>query len=75
MIALGTIAKKNALGGIVALLAFTLPGAIVLLSLGYIYSFYPDPSKKKFIYFIGDLNIYILLAIQGVKSATVALIL
>lgn len=46
MIALGTIAKKNAFGGIVALLAFTLPGAIILLILGYIYSFYSDPSKK-----------------------------
>lgn len=54
MVALGTIAKRNALGGIVALAAFTSPGAICLLILGYIYSLYPDPR---------DLNILIFLAI------------
>ncbi|CAD8120936.1 unnamed protein product [Paramecium sonneborni] len=66
MVALGTFSKKNALGGIVALLAYTLPGAIILTILGYLYGQYPDPR---------DLNILIFLAIQGIKSSTVALIL
>ncbi|CAD8155765.1 unnamed protein product [Paramecium pentaurelia] len=66
MVALGTISKKNALGGIVALLAYTMPGAMILTILGYIYSKYPDPR---------DLNILVFLAIQGIKSSTVSLIL
>lgn len=66
MVALGTISKKNALGGIVALLAYTVPGAMILTILGYFYSMYPDPR---------DLNILVFLAIQGIKSSTVALIL
>jgi chromate transport protein ChrA len=53
-VALGTLAKKNALGGIAALIAFNVPGAILLMILGYIYSKYPDPR---------DLNILIFLAI------------
>lgn len=54
MVALGTIAKRNALGGVVALMSFTTTGAFILLILGYIYSKYPDPK---------DLNILIFLAI------------
>lgn len=54
MVALGTIAKKNALGGIVALIGFAGPGAVLLAILGFIYSKYPDPK---------DLNILIFLAI------------
>jgi len=54
MVALGTISKKNALGGIVALMAYTMPGAIILIILGYFYGKYPDPR---------DLNILVFLAI------------
>lgn len=54
MVALGTIAKRNALGGVVALMSFNVPGAMILLILGYIYSKYPDPK---------ELNILIFLAI------------
>lgn len=66
VVALGTMAMKNALGGIAALMAFNVPGAVMLMILGYIYSLYPDPR---------DLNILIFLAIQGIKASTVALIL
>ncbi|CAK61895.1 unnamed protein product (macronuclear) [Paramecium tetraurelia] len=66
MVALGTISKKNALGGITALVAYTVPGALILTILGYWYGKYPDPR---------DLNILVFLAIQGIKSSTVALIL
>lgn len=45
MVALGTIGKKNALGGLLALAAFSLPSALVLLILGYAYSFFPDPRN------------------------------
>lgn len=54
IVALGTVAKKSALGGIVALLCASAPGAVILLILGLYYADYSDPH---------DLNVIVLLAI------------